>query len=272
MEGEDEPVVDQRSPWNLDVARDFAAAKAVGIGHDESLVGAKVRLAAHVRSEKVTGVTRPRRQHRESGKGARYSPTAIETGTRRIGRNTKPRPTQMVAFMRSSDFRTYAASMMATHDWKATVQTTEKSTSAFKIARTIRVAVRPTSGMARFPRGEGATPPLDTPERVVTGRASPTEPAETAQASLSRLLTVRELADLLRVPVKTIYTWRYKGIGPPAVPVGRYLRFRVEDVAAWLDARVDLARFTARRDARRRWARGKRADTPDQSFYRHSRG
>jgi hypothetical protein len=48
--------------------------------------------------------------------GARYSPTAIETGTRRIGRNTKPRPTQMVAFTRPLDFRTFAASRMASHD------------------------------------------------------------------------------------------------------------------------------------------------------------
>lgn len=56
---------------------------------------------------------------------------------------------------------------------------------------------------------------------------------------LSQLLTVQELADLLQIPTKTIYTWRYKGIGPPAVPIGKYLRFRAEDVAAWLDARAD---------------------------------
>ena len=43
----------------------------------------------------------------------------------------------------------------------------------------------------------------------------------------------------LQVPPKTIYTWRYKGIGPPAVPIGRYLRFRAEDVAAWLESRAD---------------------------------
>jgi excisionase family DNA binding protein len=59
---------------------------------------------------------------------------------------------------------------------------------------------------------------------------------------LSRLLTVQELADLLQVPVKTIYTWRYKGIGPPAVPLGRYLRFRADDVAAWLEKRADPVR------------------------------
>jgi excisionase family DNA binding protein len=59
-----------------------------------------------------------------------------------------------------------------------------------------------------------------------------------ARVSFPRLLTVRELADLLQVPPKTIYTWRYKGIGPPAIPVGRYLRIGAEDVVAWLEARA----------------------------------
>lgn len=106
----------------------------------------------------------------------------------------------------------------------------------------------------------------------MTGRASSAELAETAEASLSRLLTVRELADLLQVPVKTIYTWRYKGIGPPAVPLGRYLRFRATDVAAWLDARVDPARFTARGGTPRRWTSGKRVEMPGESSYRPAQG
>ena len=40
---------------------------------------------------------------------------------------------------------------------------------------------------------------------------------ERSGSHLSRLLTVQELADLLQIPAKTIYTWRYKRIGPPAV-------------------------------------------------------
>ena len=72
---------------------------------------------------------------------------------------------------------------------------------------------------------------------------------ESTKASVSRLLTVQELADLLQVPLKTIYTWRYKGTGPPAVPVGKYLRFRPEDVAAWLDARADSVPSDGQRDA-----------------------
>lgn len=53
---------------------------------------------------------------------------------------------------------------------------------------------------------------------------------------------MRELADLLQVPPATIYAWRYKGKGPTAVPVGKYLRFRPEDVAAWLEARAETPR------------------------------
>jgi excisionase family DNA binding protein len=53
-----------------------------------------------------------------------------------------------------------------------------------------------------------------------------------------RLLTVQELAEILQVPVKTIYTWRYRGEGPPGVVVGRHLRFRADDVVAWLDDRT----------------------------------
>jgi excisionase family DNA binding protein len=63
---------------------------------------------------------------------------------------------------------------------------------------------------------------------------------------LSRLLTVQELADLLQVPPKTIYAWRYKRTGPTAVPVGKYLRFRPEDVAAWLEARAEPPRAEAK--------------------------
>lgn len=69
-------------------------------------------------------------------------------------------------------------------------------------------------------------------------RAPVTSTTDVAHAPLSRLLTVQELADLLQVPPKTVYTWRYKGVGPPAVPIGRYLRFRVEDVAVWLEERT----------------------------------
>lgn len=50
----------------------------------------------------------------------------------------------------------------------------------------------------------------------------------------SKFLTMQQLADELQVPVKTIYDWRYRRIGPPSVKVGRSIRFRRTDVERWL--------------------------------------
>lgn len=54
-----------------------------------------------------------------------------------------------------------------------------------------------------------------------------------------RLLGVHELAAYLDVPVKTLYAWRYRSEGPPALRVGRHLRYRWSDVQAWIEQRVD---------------------------------
>jgi len=61
--------------------------------------------------------------------------------------------------------------------------------------------------------------------------------ADGGDSGRQRLWTVRDLADFLGVPVNTIYKWRATGYGPPAYRVGKYLRFRVEEVLAWLAAR-----------------------------------
>lgn len=53
------------------------------------------------------------------------------------------------------------------------------------------------------------------------------------------LWTVAEVAEFLGVPIATIYAWRHRGAGPPAFRVGRYLRFRADEVSAWLDAQRD---------------------------------
>ena len=50
-----------------------------------------------------------------------------------------------------------------------------------------------------------------------------------------QFMTPDELAELLRVPVATLYAWRHKGIGPPAIRVGRHLRYRGSDVEKWLE-------------------------------------
>src|SRR5574337_552012 len=47
-----------------------------------------------------------------------------------------------------------------------------------------------------------------------------------------------EVAEYLRVPVKSLYAWRYTRQGPPAARVGKYLRYRRTDVNAWLEERI----------------------------------
>ena len=55
------------------------------------------------------------------------------------------------------------------------------------------------------------------------------------------LATLREVAAFLKVPQKTLYRWRYTGIGPPGYRVGKHLRFRWPDVEEWLSERGDSA-------------------------------
>lgn len=56
---------------------------------------------------------------------------------------------------------------------------------------------------------------------------------------LNEWMTPEELADHLRIPVSTVYAWRYKGTGPKGSRVGRHVRFRRSDVDAWLEAQAE---------------------------------
>jgi DNA-binding transcriptional MerR regulator len=44
-----------------------------------------------------------------------------------------------------------------------------------------------------------------------------------------------EVAEILRVPVGTLYSWRRRGLGPRAISVGKYLRYDPRDLQVWLD-------------------------------------
>jgi len=52
--------------------------------------------------------------------------------------------------------------------------------------------------------------------------------------SMQQLMTPEEVSGLLQVPIGTLYGWRYKGVGPPAVRIGRHLRYDKSDVERWL--------------------------------------
>ncbi len=60
-------------------------------------------------------------------------------------------------------------------------------------------------------------------------------------ARAERLWTVEDVSEYLQVPVKTLYRWRTHGYGPEGRRVGKYLRYRREDVMGWLDRLTDPA-------------------------------
>ncbi|HVD79981.1 MAG TPA: helix-turn-helix domain-containing protein [Propionibacteriaceae bacterium] len=49
------------------------------------------------------------------------------------------------------------------------------------------------------------------------------------------LLTIQEVADLVRVPVATLRYWRHLGTGPRSFRIGRSVRYWRTEVFAWLD-------------------------------------
>lgn len=57
-----------------------------------------------------------------------------------------------------------------------------------------------------------------------------------------RLLSPRELAEYLGVPVTTLYRWRYRQEGPRGFRVGRHLRYRWRDVEEWIEEQLEDAR------------------------------
>jgi predicted DNA-binding transcriptional regulator AlpA len=58
---------------------------------------------------------------------------------------------------------------------------------------------------------------------------------------LSRLWTIEDVSTFLGVPVKTLYQWRTNKYGPKGKRVGRYVRYRPEDVISWVDAAEEYA-------------------------------
>ena len=56
--------------------------------------------------------------------------------------------------------------------------------------------------------------------------------------STDRLWGVKDVAAYLDVPVQTVYQWRSINYGPAGMRVGRYVRYRPEDVRAWVAAQL----------------------------------
>jgi len=57
---------------------------------------------------------------------------------------------------------------------------------------------------------------------------------ETQHAN-DELLTMQEVADVVRVPVATLRYWRHLGTGPRSFRIGRSVRYWRNEVVHWLE-------------------------------------
>ncbi|MGH8961337.1 MAG: helix-turn-helix transcriptional regulator [Jatrophihabitantaceae bacterium] len=48
------------------------------------------------------------------------------------------------------------------------------------------------------------------------------------------LLTIDEVADLVRAPVATLRYWRHLGTGPRSFRLGRHVLYRRDDIEQWI--------------------------------------
>ncbi len=55
-------------------------------------------------------------------------------------------------------------------------------------------------------------------------------------------LTAQELADRLKVAPSTLWHWKLRGYGPPAVRMGGKLRYKLEVVEEWEREQEALSR------------------------------
>ena len=62
------------------------------------------------------------------------------------------------------------------------------------------------------------------------------ESSDTPHAN-DELLTMDEVANMVRVPVATLRYWRHLGSGPRSFRVGRTVRYWRTDVLHWLEQR-----------------------------------
>ncbi|MBM3763447.1 MAG: helix-turn-helix domain-containing protein [Acidobacteria bacterium] len=54
----------------------------------------------------------------------------------------------------------------------------------------------------------------------------------------SLLLDEKTVAKTLSVSLATVRRWRYVGGGPPFLKIGALVRYRIEAIDAWLEAKV----------------------------------
>jgi excisionase family DNA binding protein len=67
-------------------------------------------------------------------------------------------------------------------------------------------------------------------------RTNPTPAVSKRKVGHIELLTIDDVAALLKVPKSTLYQWSYQGEGPPVVRIGRHLRYPRDLLDDWIDS------------------------------------
>jgi predicted DNA-binding transcriptional regulator AlpA len=62
-----------------------------------------------------------------------------------------------------------------------------------------------------------------------------------------RILTERELAEIMSFSPRTLQAWRQRQAGPPFIRVGRSIRYSLLDVIAWMKAQTCAPNAEGRR-------------------------
>ena len=60
--------------------------------------------------------------------------------------------------------------------------------------------------------------------------------ATTKEKNNDRLLSLEQVADILAVSRRTVYRFRDSGFMPPAIKLGRMLRWRESEIQEWITA------------------------------------
>jgi len=65
-----------------------------------------------------------------------------------------------------------------------------------------------------------------------------THPCEKRGTRIRNWLTFKEISLELKIPLKSIYGYHYRGIGPKACKYGKHLRVLEEDFIKWQEERT----------------------------------
>ena len=77
-------------------------------------------------------------------------------------------------------------------------------------------------------------------EDATIGREG-SEVMDEVPSRFERLWTIEEVADYLAMSPQTLYGWRCRRYGPPSYRIGNKVRYRPDEVRAWVDAQSSLA-------------------------------